>query len=93
MTLKRRPDTRQTQIALALTRDFRPGDILTAKDCAAKWGDRFVHPEGTVQPGHYISSFLIKEAMAQNGLLQRVGVGQYRLKENPQVFLGSELPQ
>lgn len=93
MTLKRQPDKRQTQIALALTRDFRPGDILTAQDCARKWGERFVHPEGVVQPGHYISAFLIKEARAINGLLERVEPGKYRLREHPEQYLPGELPQ
>lgn len=93
--LKREPGRRQTEIAQEILRQFRPGEIVSARVVAAKFGRKFVHPGGKIHPTHYLSAYLNKEAQCANGILERTGDirGEYRIKADAEELLGSLAPE
>lgn len=79
--LRRDRTNQQTKVAMAVVRNFRPGEVLTATDAAAKIAGVIPHPNSTT-PAHHLSSFLYREANGENGILERIEPGRYRVRSN-----------
>lgn len=90
MTLKRDSGKRQTEVAVRLVQMFRPGEIFTTLDAAERLNVTFPLPPDVTR-AHHLSSYLSREADAKNGVLDRLSVGEYRLRNAARALVGDLL--
>lgn len=69
-----------TIVSQAIVGAFKAGDLLTTKQVLDTID--FVPPNETVSPLHHLSAVMTHEIRRANGILEHVGKGQYRLKDN-----------
>lgn len=79
--LDRDPQKQQTKIAVALAQRYHPGEILTSHGAAETTKDIITDTSG-VQPQHFIVNYMTREALAVNGIVERVDRGRWRLRDD-----------
>jgi transcriptional regulator with XRE-family HTH domain len=81
------PNKQHTIVAQAVAAAFAAGDIVTGREAFERIGDqvRLKMPENASKfsPTHMIANMLMLEAReGENGILERVSSGHYRVREN-----------